>query len=76
MRPALFFFVLIFERAIFPEVLQMKIVRQGIIAAAVVLLSISVTAAQAPPAGQPAAPLRLNFWVSSTAWPDGGVIPR
>ena len=53
----------------------MKLVHQGIIAAAVVLLSISVTTAQAPPAGQPAAPLRLQFWVSSSAWPDGGVIP-
>jgi Raf kinase inhibitor-like YbhB/YbcL family protein len=53
----------------------MKLIRQGIISAAIVLLSISVSIAQAPSAGQPAAAPRLQFWVSSTAWSDGGVIP-
>ncbi len=28
-----------------------------------------------PPAGRQGAPARLLFWVSSTAWPDGGEIP-
>jgi Raf kinase inhibitor-like YbhB/YbcL family protein len=49
----------------------MKLMRQGIISAAVVLLSVSMTNAQAPPAAAP----RLQFWVSSPAWADGGVIP-
>lgn len=49
----------------------MKLIRQGIISAVVVLSSMSLTIAQAQPAAAP----RLNFWVSSPAWPDGGVIP-
>jgi Raf kinase inhibitor-like YbhB/YbcL family protein len=40
-----------------------------------VLSSASFVMAQAMPAGQPAAAPRTLFWVSSTAWPDGGVIP-
>lgn len=49
----------------------MKLIRQGVISAAIALLSISAAVAQAPAAP----PLRLNFWVTSPAWSDGGVIP-
>lgn len=45
-----------------------------------VVFAMSCTAmaiAQAPPAGRQgaAAPPRLLFWVTSPAWPDGGIIP-
>ena len=41
----------------------------------IALSSVSLVMAQAPPVGQPIAAPRPLFWVSSTAWPDGGVIP-
>ena len=49
----------------------MKHMLQGIISAAIALLSISAAVAQAPAA----AAARLNFWITSPAWADGGVIP-
>jgi len=52
----------------------MKLFEKGLLSAALILSASAVIVAQAPPPGRGGGP-RLTFWVSSTAWPDGGEIP-
>jgi hypothetical protein len=58
---------------------SMKIMQRGLLSAGITISLAGLAIAQAPPpkpAGpQGTAPPRLLFWVSSTAWPDGGEIP-
>ena len=55
----------------------MKIMQRSLLAVAAGLAIAAIAVAQAPPAGRQgaAAAPRLQFWVSSPAWPDGGPIP-
>jgi Raf kinase inhibitor-like YbhB/YbcL family protein len=70
-------------------IMQMKSIERALLLGIIVLSFSAAAIAQAPPAGAPAAgaspggappagrrgPPRPAFWVSSTAWEDGGVIP-
>ncbi len=53
----------------------MKVRERGLILVTMVTLSSASVMAQAPAAGQAAAPPRPVLWVASTAWPDGAEIP-
>jgi Raf kinase inhibitor-like YbhB/YbcL family protein len=48
--------------------------QRGLLSAIIAVSSCTLASAQAP-AGRGAAPPRLAFWVTTTAWPDGGEIP-
>ena len=59
--------------------MQMKSIERALLLGIIVLSLTAAAIAQAPPAGAPPAGRRGTprpaFWVSSTAWPDGGEIP-
>ena len=69
--------------------MQKKSIERALLLGIIVLSLAAAAVAQGPPAGAPAAgappagappagrrgPPRPAFWVSSTAWPDGGEIP-
>jgi Raf kinase inhibitor-like YbhB/YbcL family protein len=52
----------------------MKIMQPGLLSTIIVMLSSAVAIAQAPAGKQGATPRRV-FWVSTTAWTDGGEVP-
>ncbi len=52
----------------------MKGIERGMFSAVVVLSCSALVIGQAPPAGR-GGPARVSFWVTTTAWPDGGEVP-
>ena len=53
----------------------MKVMERGLLAAIVILSSAALVIAQGPPAGRGRGGPRLQFWVTTSAWPDGGEVP-
>lgn len=54
----------------------MNIRQTALLSTMIVFSALTLAFAQTPPqAGRGAAPPRLVFWVTSTAWPDGGEVP-
>lgn len=52
----------------------MNVIQRGLVSALAVM-SISASAIAQAPAGRGAQPPRPAFWVTTTAWPDGGEVP-
>ncbi len=53
----------------------MKLVQRGLVSTLAAVSLAAVAIAQAPTAGRGTPGPRLSFWVTTTAWPDGGEIP-